>query len=189
MWGMMLGFGGINYTNWLYTAWLPGYLQGERHLSLAKSGSVAAIPFLVGALGMYSSGLLSDAFVRSGVRATTVHRVQIVVGMLLSAAATWFVAHSTTTAEAVAGISVALFCIHFGGTSAWGYVQAVSPASLVASTGALQNFASFLIASAAPVVTGWFVDRLHSFQLGLLVCSAVTVLGALSYATLAAAPH
>jgi MFS family permease len=38
VWGMMLGFGAINYTNSPYTAWLPGYLQAERHLSLAKSG-------------------------------------------------------------------------------------------------------------------------------------------------------
>ncbi|MBN9931513.1 hypothetical protein HZD82_25710, partial [Pantoea agglomerans] len=27
MWGMMIGFSGINYTAWLYIAWLPGYLH------------------------------------------------------------------------------------------------------------------------------------------------------------------
>src|SRR3984957_9421485 len=27
IWGMMLGFGGVNYTTWLYLSWLPGYLQ------------------------------------------------------------------------------------------------------------------------------------------------------------------
>ena len=26
-WGMILGFSGVNYTGWLYIAWLPGYLQ------------------------------------------------------------------------------------------------------------------------------------------------------------------
>ena len=36
VYGMMLGFGGINYTNWLYTAWLPGYLQSEQP-SLARA--------------------------------------------------------------------------------------------------------------------------------------------------------
>jgi cyanate permease len=81
---------------------------------------------------------------------------------------------------------MALFCIHFAGTSGWGYVQAVSPLRYVASAGALQNFASFMIASVAPVLTGWLVDRTHSFNLALGVCSAVALLGALSYATLAA---
>ncbi len=185
-WGMMLGFGGVNYTNWLYTAWLPGYLQAERHLSLAKSGWLAAIPFLAGAAGMLSSGALADFFAARGVRLTTLHRVQIVVGMVLSAGSTFAVSRSSTTTQAIAGISFALFFIHFAGTSGWGYVQAVSPGRLVASMSALQNFASFLIASAAPVVTGWFFDRTHSFTLGFVICASVTLLGALSYATLAA---
>jgi len=185
-WGMMLGWGGINYTVWLYVAWLPGYLQEQRHLSLAKSGWVAALPFLAGALGMFASGFLTDRLARAGYRLTTVHRSNLVVGMVVSALSTFLVARSSSTAEAVAGISGALFCIHFAGTSGWGYVQTVSPLRYVASLGALQNFASFLIASAAPVVTGWLLDRTHSFTIALGVCSAVALLGALSYATLAA---
>jgi len=186
VWGMMLGWGGINYTVWLYLAWLPGYLQEQRHLSLAKSGWLAALPYLAGALGMWSSGILSDWMAKAGVRLTTVHRRNLVAGMVVSALSTFVVAHSDSTAEAVTGISAALFCIHFAGTSGWGYVQAVSPLRYVASLGALQNFASFVIASAAPVVTGWLLDRTHSFTIALGVCSAVTLLGALSYATLAA---
>ena len=61
-----------------------------------------------------------------------------------------------------------------------------SPGRYVASLSALQNFASFMIASAAPVLTGWLLDRTQSFTIALGVCSAVTLLGALSYGTLAA---
>ena len=186
VWGMMLGFGGINYTAWLYLAWLPGYLQVERHLSLARSGWIASIPFLAGALGMMFSGLTADLLARAGLPLTGIHRSHLVAGMLASAGCTFFVARSGTTPQAVAGISLALFFIHFAGTSGWGYVQAVSPERLVGSLGALQNFASFMIASTGPVLTGWLLDRTHSFRLALAVCSVVTLLGALSYATLAA---
>jgi MFS family permease len=186
VWGMMLGWGGINYTVWLYLAWLPGYLQEQRHLSLARTGVVAAVPFLAGALGMWSSGIVSDWLAHKGVALTKVHRRNIVAGMVVSALSTFLVARSATTVEAVAGISGAIFCIHFAGTSGWGYVQTVSPLRYVASLGALQNFASFMIASAAPVLTGWLLDRTHSFTIALGVCSAVALLGALSYATLAA---
>ena len=189
VWGMMLGFGGINYTNWLYTAWLPGYLQTERHLSLSKTGWVAAVPFLAGALGMLGSGIITDRLARTGARLTSVHRGNIVAGMLLSASSTFVVAHSASTTAAISGISCALFFIHFGGTSGWGYVQAVSPPRLVASLSALQNFASFMIASVAPVLTGGLLDRTHSFTLALLVCSFITSVGAISYATLAAPPR
>jgi cyanate permease len=43
-----------------------------------------------------------------------------------------------------------------------------------------------MIASAAPVITGWLLDRTHSFTIALGLCSAVTLLGAICYATLAA---
>jgi predicted MFS family arabinose efflux permease len=184
VWGMMLGFGGVNYTVWLYTAWIPGYLQTARHLSLARSGWVAAVPFLFGAAGMAASGVFTDLLVRRGARPVSVHRVNLVVGMVLSAAGTFVVVRSASTAVAVGGISAALFFIHFAGTSGWGYAQAIGGVRHSASLGALQNFASFTIASAAPVLTGWLLDRTQSFTLSLEACSAVTLLGALSYATL-----
>ena len=186
VWGMMLGWGGINYTVWLYLAWLPGYLESAHHLSVARSGWVASIPFLGGAAGMLSSGVVSDLLAKSGTSLTTVHRRNAVVGMILSALSTFVVAESHSVAQAVAGVSMALFFIHFAGTSGWGYVQAVSPLRYVASLGALQNFFSFMIASAAPVITGWLLDRTRSFTLSLAICSGITLLGALSYATLAA---
>ena len=182
---MMLGWGGVNYTVWLYLAWLPGYLQEQRHLSLTRSGWVAALPFLAGAVGMLVSGVVTDKLAAGGQALTTIHRRNLVAGMVVSALSTFLVAQSATTTQAVAGISAALFCIHFAGTSGWGYVQAVSPLRYVASLGALQNFASFMIASVAPILTGWLLDRTHSFTIALAVCSGVTLLGALSYATLA----
>ena len=64
--GMILGFSGVNYTGWLYIAWLPGYLQAQQGLSLAKTGWVAAIPFLAAAVGMWVNGLVVDALARRG---------------------------------------------------------------------------------------------------------------------------
>jgi MFS family permease len=185
VWGMMLGWGGINYTAWLYLAWLPGYLQEQHHLSISQSGWLTSLPFSAGALGMYLSGFVADRLAISGVPLAKIHRFNLVLGMSVSAACTLLVAICHSTLEAVAGISLALFAIHYAGTSGWGYVQTIAPLRLVVSLGALQNFAGFLIASAAPVVTGWLLDRSHSFGMALGLCSAVTLLGALSYATLA----
>ena len=189
VWGMMLGFSGINYTVWLYTAWIPGYLQAERHLAVGRSGWVAAIPFLFGAAGMASSGLVSDWRVRAGADPVRIHRFNLVAGMLLSAAGTLVVGRCHTTFVAVAGISAALFFIHFAGTSGWGYAQTVGAARYAAPVGALMNFASFTIASAAPVITGWLLDRTRSFTLALEFCSVMTVLGALAYFTMARPPE
>lgn len=189
MWGMMLGWSGINYTVWLYTAWVPGYLEESRHLDLAKTAWLAAIPFLFGAAGMALSGVVSDWLVRREVGLAKVHRLSLVLGMILSAIGTFVVGHSHTTTMAIMGISTALFFVHFAGTSGWGYAQTMGSNLYAAHVGALMNFASFTIASAAPIVTGWLLDRTRSFTLALELCSGVMLLGALSYATLARPPR
>lgn len=180
-WGMILGFSGVNYTGWLYIAWLPGYLQAQQGLSLAKTGWVAAIPFLAAAVGMWVNGIVVDALARRGYDLAKTRKTAIVVGLLLSALGTLLVVQSSSPAQAVAFISMALFCVHFAGTSAWGLVQVLVSEQKVASVAAIQNFGSFVFASFAPVVTGWVVDTPHSFNLALVIAACVTFTGALCY--------
>ncbi len=181
VWGLMLGFGGINYTAWFYITWLPGYLQAGRGLSIMKSGWLAALPFLAASLGMFLSGVAADRRVRAGAVAAKVHRSQVIAGMLSSALCTLWAVRVASIPAAMTLLCGALFFIHFAGTSAWGYVQAASPRRLVATVGSIQNFGSFVIASAAPFLTGWTLDLTHSFNWSFFLCSAVTALGALSY--------
>lgn len=180
-WGMILGFSGVNYTGWLYIAWLPGYLQAQQGFSLAKTGWVSAIPFLAAAVGMWVNGLVVDALAKKGYDLAKTRKTAIVVGLLLSALGTLLVVQSSSPAEAVTFISLALFCVHFAGTSAWGLVQVMVSESKVASVAAIQNFGSFVFASFAPIVTGWIVDKTHSFNLALVVAACVTFVGAMCY--------
>ena len=39
-WGLILGFFGIVYMVWLFQAWLPGYLEMQRHMSIRATGFV-----------------------------------------------------------------------------------------------------------------------------------------------------
>ena len=79
------------------------------------------------------------------------------------------------------GIGLALFFTYLAGNSGWCLVQVMAPSGAVGSVAAIQNFGSFVCASFAPVITGWLLDRTHSFQLPLVICSIVSILGALSY--------
>ena len=181
VWGMILGFSGVNYTGWLYIAWLPGYLQAQQGFSLAKTGWVAAIPFLAAAVGMWVNGRVIDACAKRGFDLAKTRKTAIVTGLVLSALGTLLVVQSSTPTQAVAFISMALFCVHFAGTSAWGLVQVMVSETKVASVASIQNFGSFIFASFAPIVTGWVVDKTHSFNLALVIAACVTFCGALCY--------
>ncbi|WP_419803713.1 MFS transporter [Terriglobus sp.] len=188
MWGMMLGFGGLNYVNWFFISWLPGYLETGRHLSIRSSGWLAAGPFLAGACGALLNGMLTDALTKQGMSATKVYRTCILTGLLCCGAATALVEAAATPIGAVALVSAALFCLQFAGTSGWGLVQVMAPRENVPAASALQNFGSFMLASLAPVVTGRLLDRTHSFQIALWVCGAMALFGAVCYATLTHRP-
>jgi sugar phosphate permease len=188
MWGMMLGFGGINYTAWLYLTWLPGYLASVYHLKLGATGMISVIPFAAGAVGMLLSGILTDLKVRDLQQARSFRRLLIVVGMVLSAGCTALVVRATSLSMAVAAISMAVFFVHFAGTAAWNLIHVSTAARLSAQVGALQNMGSYAIASAAPIITGWLLDRTQSFHLSLLICSGVTAAGALAYLTMTLKP-
>jgi sugar phosphate permease len=181
VWGMMLGFGGINYTVWLYMSWMPNYLEAEHQVSVAKTGMIAVIPFSCGAVGMLLSGIIADFLVRSGIPPIRSHKTLLIIGMTCSAACTILVQYVPGATGAAMTIGMALFFNYLAGNSGWGLVQSIAPRRLVGSVATIQNFGSFVCASFAPVITGWLLDRTHSFHLTLVICSMVSILGALSY--------
>ncbi|TGB63487.1 MULTISPECIES: MFS transporter [unclassified Escherichia] len=181
MWGMMLGFSGMNYAGWLYIAWLPGYLQTVYHLDLKSTGLMAAIPFMFGGTGMLLNGYATDWLVKRGMDPIKNRKICIVTGMFCSASFTLVVPQATTPMTAVLLIGMALFFLHFAGTSGWGLVHVAVASRMAATVGSIQNFASFICASFAPVVTGFIVDTTNSFRLALIICGCVTAAGALAY--------
>lgn len=188
IWGLMLGFGGLNYTVSFYMGWLPAYLQSDRGLTVSSSGWLAAIPFVAGAVGMFASGALADRADRRGASMSTVHRRQIIFGMLASAVATAAAGVARSPGIALACISAALFFIHFAGTSAWGFLQAASAPRSLATLSSIQNAGAFVVASASSILTGWQLDKTHSFETAFLLCACAAAVGAAIYFLLVRIP-
>src|ERR1017187_10067542 len=139
VWGMMLGFGGINYTVWLYMSWMPNYLEAEHHVSIAKTGMIAVIPFSCGAVGMLLSGIIADFLVRHGISPIRSHRTLLVIGMTCSAVCTLLVPYVPGATGAAFAIGMALFFTYLAGNSGWGLVQSIAPRGIVGSVAAIDR--------------------------------------------------
>ena len=63
---MISGFFGAAYVIWLYYAWLPQYLEIQWHLSIVKTGWVAAVPFVCGVAGSLMGSGICDLLLRRG---------------------------------------------------------------------------------------------------------------------------
>jgi sugar phosphate permease len=180
-WGLVIGFFGIVYMGWLYLAWLPGYLEIQRHMSIPKTGIVAAIPFAFGVVGSIGGGWIADRLMRRGVSPVNSRKIPVIIGLLGMVVFTVVAAETPSDTLAVAAISAALM---FGATASgmsWALASVAAPASCTASLGAIQNFGGYLGGALAPTVTGFIVQATGSFVPALLVSAVIGLVSALAY--------
>ena len=180
-WGMMFGFFGEVYMGWVYAAWLPGYLEIQHHMSIGKTGFVAAIPFVFGVLGSVIGGNIADRLVRRGVAPITAYKIPIVVGLSSMATFTLLAAQMADVTAAMICITAAVFSSGICGAVCWGLASVVAPRNLTGSLGSIQNSGGYVGGALGPTVTGFVVQSTGSFVPALLVSAAIGYAGALIY--------
>ena len=178
MWALMLGAFCTGYITWMYQIWLPGYLEMQQHISIAKAGFLASVPLICAFFGALAGGYISDQLVMRGVELIASRRLPLILGLLASAVFTGLAAMATTAVAAIACIALAMFFMQFGITCKWILVTAVTPQAYCASAASNQNFAGFLGGTLSPILTGFIVDVTGSFVVALAIGAAITLTGA-----------
>jgi sugar phosphate permease len=186
-WGMLIGFFGSVYLNWVYLTWLPGYLTMARHMSLIHTGFAASVPFLCGFVGSLVAGWFSDIVTRRSRSPVASRRNAVVVAMLGMVAFTIPAALVESNTVALACISVVIFLANAASACSWALATAAAPPSRVASLGAIQNFGGFIGGALAPILTG-FIAQTWSFVPALLTAAAIAFAGAIAYLVLVRKP-
>ena len=180
-WGIVFGYVGIIYMLSLYLTWLPAYLERTHHLSLASAGWVASIPFLAGAAGVISGGLLVDRVIRGGASVSRSRKWPICGGLIGAGLFTVLGAYAQGVVPVMALFSAALFCLNVAVAGTWSLVSVAVPSRMVASLASIQNFGGYFGGAFAPVVTGMVVQQTGSFTLALVIAALIALLGAASY--------
>ncbi len=180
-WGMVLGFFGEVYMGWVYQAWLPGYLEIERHMSIPKTGWVAGIPFACGVFGSIWAGWLSDRLSARGMSPINSCKIPVVMGLTGMAGFTIVAALTPSTFVAVAAISVALAFNGMAGAMCWALASVAAPRHCTASLGSIQNCGGYIGGALAPTITGFIVMDTGSFVPALLFSAALGLTCALIY--------
>ena len=180
-WGMILGYFGCIYLTWIYTAWLPGYLELERHMSVKFTGFAAAIPFVWGVVGGLFGGYLTDVLVRLGVSPVNSRRYPATIALVGTAVCTVAAAFVASNALAIGFISASLFLLYVTSTCAWALSSVAAPTNCTASIGAMQNFGGYLGGALAPTVTGLIVQHTGTFVPAMVVGAVIGLASAASY--------
>jgi MFS family permease len=180
-WGMIAGYFGTIYLTWVYTAWLPGYLEIERHMTIAKTGWAAAIPSVAGVVGGIFGGWIVDVLARLGLSPINARKVPMSLALIGMALFTVLAAEVESNTVAIACISAAVFLGYATSSSCWAMASVAAPPNYTASIGAIQNFGGYLGGALAPTVTALIVTKTGSFVPALLVGAAIGVFSAIAY--------
>jgi MFS family permease len=181
-WGMIIGFFGVVYLTWIYTAWLPGYLEMQRHMSIKSTGWVTALPFAAGVVGSISGGWFCDRLMlRHGFAPIDSRKYPMAAALTGMAACTAVAALVASNALAIGLITLAMFLGYVASASAWAMVSVAAPANCTGSIGAVQNFGGYLGGALAPTVTGFIVQATGSFVPALLTGAALGLVCAIGY--------
>jgi MFS family permease len=181
MWGMILGAFCSGYAIWMYGTWLPGYLEMQHHVSIAKTGFLAMIPLGCSIIGSLVGGHVTDVLAHRGVGLVASRKLPAAFGYVLAAGFCGIAAWDAGLDLALACISASMFFLSFAQSGKWTLITAIAPQSYAASVSSIQNFGSYLGGTVSPLVTGMVVDQTGSFSLALALGAIIMVLAALLY--------
>ncbi|KMV34817.1 MFS transporter [Franconibacter pulveris] len=173
MLGVFFGQYFINTITWFFLTWFPVYLVQEKGMSILKVGLVASIPALCGFAGGVLGGVFSDYLVKRGASLTFARKLPIVVGMLL--ASTIILCNYTdSTVLVVSLMALAFFGKGFGALG-WPVISDTAPKEIVGLCGGVFNVFGNVASIVTPLVIGYLVSELHSFNAALIFvgCSAL----------------
>lgn len=187
-WGLMIGYFGTIYGLWIFTAWLPFYLEHDRHISVAKTGFLGSIPFFWGVVGGLLGGWIVDILVARGFSPMGSRKVPMLVALTGMGICIGLTALTPSNTLALVFISAALFLSYICSSTAWAMASVAAPSNCTASLGAIQNFGGYLGGALAPLITGLIVQRTGSFAPALYVGAAIAILAAVIYGLMVAGP-
>ncbi|TKI08820.1 MFS transporter [Martelella alba] len=176
MLGVFFGQYFINSITWFFLTWFPIYLVQERGMSILKVGLVASIPALCGFAGGVLGGVSSDYLLKRGFSLTAARKIPIVAGMLL-ATSVILCNYTNNTAVVVALMALAFFGKGFGALG-WPVISDTAPKEIVGLCGGVFNVFGNVASIVTPLVIGYLVKSLHSFNMALIFvgCSALAAM-------------
>jgi sugar phosphate permease len=171
--GMYFAYG---YALYFYITWLPTYLLKARGFSASYAGLFAALPWLASACGFWLGGLSTDWLARR-TESLKIARCWIgAAGLITSAMALVAVVLTQDRVVAACLIAVAAFCQMMTGSAAWSVCLDVGRRNAGVVTGCM-NMVGNIGGTIAPVVVGYAVERLGSWDIPFYVTAGVLAVG------------
>ena len=170
----------ISTLTFFFLTWFPVYLVQQRHIPLLHAGLMASVPAMCGFIGGLLGGYLSDSLLRRGRTLTMSRKLPIFVGMALSST---IILCNYVSADWMVLVFMAIAFFGKGmGALGWAVVADTSPTNAAGLNASIFNTFGSLSGITTPIVIGYIVQRMHSFNGALIFVGAHAILAVIAYA-------
>ncbi|KQB91630.1 Hexuronate transporter [Geobacillus sp. PA-3] len=171
-----------NYILFFFLTWFPSYLTEARGLSVKEMSAITVIPWILGFIGLASSGIVSDfirkRYLNKGVLFS--RKVVLVTCLFASAVCIGLAGVVSTTVSAVTLVALSVFFLYLTGAIYWAIIQDVVDPNNVGSVGGFMHFLANTAGIIGPSLTGYLVDISGSFTAAFLLAGGLAVFASLS---------
>ncbi|APC92061.1 MULTISPECIES: MFS transporter [Francisella] len=171
-----------SYAYWLFLTWLPFYFIKVKNLSLSEMSIATSASFISGIASVMLGGIISDLMIKKGFSVIVSRLTPIITGCLIASISILVIPFIDDIFVIVCVIGITIFCLGLRISPTWALVADISPPQLLGIIGGAQNFANFIGAGLAPLITGVILDVTNNNFLIIFAFSGIIcLLGSLSY--------
>jgi len=177
-----LGFFAYNYILFFFLTWFPSYLVMAKHLSIKDMSLATVIPWVIGSIGLATSGILTDYIYNKTGKLLFSRKVVLVGGLLGAAVTVGLTGFASSVTAAVALMSIGICFLYLTGSIYWAIIQDNVRGSHVGGVGGFVHGLANISGIIAPTVTGFIVSSTGSFTSAFIVAGVLAVVAALMVA-------
>jgi sugar phosphate permease len=171
-----------SYAYWLFITWLPFYFIKVKHLSLGQMSLATSASFILGIISVMLGGIASDIMIKRGISVVSSRLIPIILGCFVASISIFSLPYLNNIFIIVTMISITIFCLGLRVSPTWALVADISPTHLLGTIGGVQNFANFIGAGLAPLITGAILQASdNNFFIVFVFSGIVCLAGSLIY--------
>ena len=179
-WGTIIASFCYMYFVYFCMTWMPAYFIERRHLSLGKMGLYAFFSFGGMAIVATLAGWAADLLIGRGHNPVTVRKWFTIAGFAV-ACTELIGARASSLETALVFAVVSLSGLGLATANYWAITQTLIPGTAIGRISGVQNCACSVAGIAAPILTGWLLQKTGSYEAPMMAIMVVLLVGVLSY--------
>jgi predicted MFS family arabinose efflux permease len=179
-WGTIIASFCYMYFVYFCMTWMPAYLIERRHLSLRKMGLYAFFSFGGMAIVATLAGWAADRLIGRGHNPVTVRKWFTIAGFAV-ACTELIGARASSLETALVFAVVSLSGLGLATANYWAITQTLIPGAAIGRIAGVQNCACSLAGIAAPILTGWLLQKTGSYEAPMMAIMVVLLVGVFCY--------